>query len=87
MSVEPLQPSPDVGTRSNAVVAPPIAVASVDSLSRALDTAAPVILAASKFVAASEPLAHATVDLAKTFWARLEPYHPHEFGPAIIGAR
>jgi len=43
-------------------------------------------MAASKLAAASEPLAHATVDFAKTFWARLAPYHPHEFGPAVVGA-
>jgi hypothetical protein len=60
--------------------------APMDAISRALDTAAPAIMAASKLAAASEPLAHATVDFAKTFWARLAPYHPHEFGPAVVGA-
>jgi len=50
-----------------------------------LSQAAPALVAASRLAVRSEPYAVAAISGCRRAWAALEPYHPQEFGPAIVG--
>ena len=50
-----------------------------------LEKAAPAIKRAAQLAKASEPYASACVRACGRAWTALEPYHPKEFAPALIG--
>ena len=50
-----------------------------------LAQAAPAIIGASRLAAQSEPYAVAAFEGCRRAWRTLQPYHPQEFGPAIVG--
>jgi hypothetical protein len=50
-----------------------------------LEKAAPAIQRAAQLAKASEPYASACVRACRRAWTALEPYHPKEFAPALVG--
>jgi len=55
------------------------------TLPTVLDKTAPALVAASRLATMSEPYVTASIALARRTWIALQPYHPQEFGPAIVG--
>ena len=64
---------------------PSVVTAGLTTLPTVLDKAGPALVAASRLAAQSEPYAVATFEFCRKTWLALQPYHPQEFGPAIVG--
>lgn len=72
--------SPEKTTRASAET-----VSSALPIATVLSQAGPALVAASRLAARGEPYAIAVVSGCRRAWTALQPYHPQEFGPAIVG--